>query len=81
MEPKRNKKIILITILITAVITGSIILAAMQFMNYNTDNSNQMKVASKSTDGTNDSGERKIIYWKAPMDPLEFYEEPGKIQH
>ncbi len=45
MEPKRNKKIILITILITAVITGSIILAAMQFMNYNADNSNQMKVA------------------------------------
>jgi Cu(I)/Ag(I) efflux system membrane fusion protein/cobalt-zinc-cadmium efflux system membrane fusion protein len=24
------------------------------------------------------SGERKIIYWRAPMDPNEIYDEPGK---
>ena len=24
------------------------------------------------------SGERKIIYWRAPMDPNEIYEQPGK---
>jgi membrane fusion protein, copper/silver efflux system len=78
MDPKRNKKIIPITILITAVITGLIIWAAMQLMNDNVNNGSQTNIASKSTDGTNDSGERKIIYWKAPMDPLEIYDEPGK---
>ncbi len=24
------------------------------------------------------SGERKILYWRAPMDPMEIYEAPGK---
>ncbi|MCB0750593.1 MAG: efflux RND transporter periplasmic adaptor subunit, partial [Ignavibacteriae bacterium] len=24
------------------------------------------------------SGERKILYWRAPMDPNEIYDEPGK---
>jgi len=27
---------------------------------------------------TSEAKERKIIYWKAPMDPTEIYEEPGK---
>ncbi|HCY86231.1 MAG TPA: efflux RND transporter periplasmic adaptor subunit, partial [Desulfobacteraceae bacterium] len=27
---------------------------------------------------TPDTGDRKIVYWKAPMDPTEIYDEPGK---
>ena len=32
----------------------------------------------KSSGGTKSSGERKILYWRAPMDPNEVYDEPGK---
>lgn len=28
--------------------------------------------------GADDSGERQIAYWRAPMDPMEIYDEPGK---
>ncbi|MFU8770746.1 MAG: heavy metal-binding domain-containing protein, partial [Desulfotignum sp.] len=28
--------------------------------------------------GNDGSKEREIIYWKAPMDPTEIYDEPGK---
>ncbi len=34
-------------------------------------------VPMKNTASTN-SGERKILYWRAPMDPNEIYDEPGK---
>jgi len=32
----------------------------------------------KSNGSTNSSGERIILYWRAPMDPNEIYDEPGK---
>ena len=31
-----------------------------------------------STSGNVKSGERKILYWRAPMDPNEIYDHPGK---
>ena len=31
-----------------------------------------------STSGISKSGERKILYWRAPMDPNEIYDHPGK---
>lgn len=36
-------------------------------------------IKSSVQTGTGEPGqERKVIYWRAPMDPLEIYEEPGK---
>jgi len=32
----------------------------------------------KINGNTKSSGERKILYWRAPMDPNEIYDEPGK---
>mgnify|MGYP005840958575 CR=1 FL=1 len=32
---------------------------------------------SAAASGTG-SGEREILYWRAPMDPMEIYDEPGK---
>lgn len=34
------------------------------------------KAAAKDT--PTDAGERKIVYWRAPMDPLEIHDAPGK---
>lgn len=73
MDSKSTKKIILITILITVVITGSLIWVATKLFT-----SNPTEITNASTGGINDSGERKIKYWKAPMDPTEIYEAPGK---
>lgn len=32
----------------------------------------------RSNGNTKSTGERKIVYWRAPMDPNEIYDEPGK---
>lgn len=37
-----------------------------------------MKLVPKKGSGSSLTGERKILYWKAPMDPNEIYDEPGK---
>jgi len=39
---------------------------------------NPIKNGSKSA--AQSDGERKIIYWRAPMNPNEIYDEPGKSQ-
>ena len=78
MDPKSNKKIIIITVLTTVVTTASIIWAVMQFMNGHTDSGTQMNAARNTASGTIDSNERKVIYWRAPMDPMEIYDDPGK---
>ncbi|MCG8565230.1 MAG: efflux RND transporter periplasmic adaptor subunit, partial [Desulfobacterales bacterium] len=36
------------------------------------------KMKAMPMDGAPAQAERKIIYWKAPMDPTEIYDEPGK---
>ena len=38
-----------------------------------------IKGSTKKSD-SNDSGEKKIIYWRAPMNPNEVYDAPGKSQ-
>lgn len=40
---------------------------------------NLTPIKSKSTN-TNSSGEGEIIYWRAPMNPNEIYDSPGKSQ-
>jgi len=37
-----------------------------------------VKAAASGGQDEKESGERKIIYWRAPMDPMEIYEAPGK---
>lgn len=37
-----------------------------------------MKLVPKKGTGGKESGEKKILYWRAPMDPNEIYDEPGK---
>ncbi len=34
--------------------------------------------AEAATQGSQTSGERKILYWQAPMNPTEIYDAPGK---
>jgi len=38
----------------------------------------EMKLTPIKNNGNKSSGERKILYWRAPMDPNEIYDEPGK---
>ncbi|HRP94092.1 MAG TPA: efflux RND transporter periplasmic adaptor subunit [Ignavibacteriaceae bacterium] len=38
----------------------------------------EMNLTPIKNDNKKSSGERKIIYWRAPMDPNEIYEAPGK---
>ncbi len=37
-----------------------------------------MKLTPVKNDASAQSGERKILYWVAPMDPNEIYDQPGK---
>ena len=37
-----------------------------------------MKLVPMKNTSSSNSGERKILYWRAPMDPNEIYDKPGK---
>ncbi|MBA3010955.1 MAG: efflux RND transporter periplasmic adaptor subunit [Proteobacteria bacterium] len=67
-----NKRIIGLTILFTALVTGVIVFYLLTAMGL--DNRSQ----TSGQAGKSNAKERKIIYWKAPMDPTEIYEQPGK---
>ena len=78
MEQKSNKKLIFLTILLTAIVTASVFFALNKFtgINLGQDKSANVMAQAKADDpGTKD---RKIIYWRAPMDPMEIYDEPGQ---
>jgi len=70
-----NIKSIVLTVILTALITGSAVFFILTFL-----------VSPPSRDAGSPSAlteagasaEREIIYWKAPMDPTEIYDEPGK---
>ncbi|WP_457551461.1 efflux RND transporter periplasmic adaptor subunit [Desulfobacula sp.] len=78
MEQKTNKKLIILTVLITFAITAIAFFGVAKFMGINsiqgliTDGAGQDQTQKK------DSKEKKIIYWQAPMNPTEIYDEPGK---
>ncbi len=38
----------------------------------------EMKLVPKNKSDSAINGERKILYWRAPMDPNEIYDKPGK---
>ena len=39
---------------------------------------NMELIPKRDTPGAKGSSEREIVYWKAPMDPMEIYNAPGK---
>ena len=61
-----------LTIVLTALITGIAVFYLMTSLGFNTDTPTTGQATKEGTK------EQKIIYWKAPMDPTEIYEEPGK---
>ena len=79
MQTEYKKKSIIITIIITAVITGSVVWGLMTYIIPATDHTtSSIKAANDDQSKKEQNGDRKIIYWRAPMDPMEIYEEPGK---
>jgi membrane fusion protein, copper/silver efflux system len=83
MEQKSNKKLIFLTILITIIVTGASIFALLK-LNGIPLNQSQISPAIEQSQTDNNGPQtpqdqsRKIIYWRAPMDPMEIYDEPGK---
>jgi Cu(I)/Ag(I) efflux system membrane fusion protein/cobalt-zinc-cadmium efflux system membrane fusion protein len=73
-----NKKAIGLTAIITALITGAVVYYALTTFGTGTSHSSGEQAVEQGSGGEAASKERKIIYWKAPMDPTEIYEEPGK---
>ncbi len=78
MEQKSNYKLIQVTVLITAVVTALIIFAAIKLAGINLNNTKGTHIIEQSQTDSNGSQNRKIVYWKAPMDPTEIYEQPGQ---
>lgn len=70
---KKNNTIIIV--ILTALITGCIVYLALTFLRPTGGGGTD---TAGSTTGDAASKERKVIYWKAPMDPTEIYDEPGK---
>lgn len=70
-----KKNNIIIIVIFTALISGSIVYLSLT--SFGPAGSGWTDKTPPQADGK-DSKERKIIYWKAPMDPTEIYEQPGK---
>ena len=78
MEQKSNRKLIVLTVFITAVITGAAFFAVFNFMGFNPNPGSHDGIVDQSEVQNTGAKERKIIYWQAPMNPTEIYDEPGK---
>ncbi len=88
----RNKKntiqLILATIIITALATGTGIMGMLKFFPHAlapvlagaSQAGTEMALTKPGikADVKSETFERKAIYWRAPMDPMEIYDEPGK---
>jgi len=70
-----KEKNTIIIVILTALITGCIVYLALTFLRPSGGGGTD---TAGSAAGDTASKERKIIYWKAPMDPTEIYDEPGK---
>jgi len=68
-----NKKSFVITVIVTALITGSTV-----YYGTRKGGTAVEKAVTQSTGNAPASKGKKIIYWKAPMDPTEIYDQPGK---
>jgi Cu(I)/Ag(I) efflux system membrane fusion protein/cobalt-zinc-cadmium efflux system membrane fusion protein len=70
-----NIKSTLLVIILTALITGTAVFFITTTIGPTSSESSKVR---SEQNGDAASKERKIIYWKAPMDPTEIYDEPGK---
>lgn len=78
MEQNNNRKRMVFTILITAVVTGSVFWAIFGWLTLHPGQGRDGKASGSAETQNTGSPDRKIIYWRAPMDPMEIYDEPGK---
>ena len=72
---KRNT--IIITIILAAVIA---VVALVSYWAGKHTSTSEMKMAGNTSkaSGQAKNDQRKILYWKAPMNPSEIYDHPGK---
>lgn len=78
MNQKSNQKRIILSVLITAVMTGSAFFAVFKYWGIGLEQGRQVNAVSQpETQGAGSQG-KKAIYWRAPMDPMEIYDAPGK---
>jgi membrane fusion protein, copper/silver efflux system len=59
--------------IILYIITGLVVIAAVVYFTTNSENSGKTTAAQ-----TPSKSGRKILYWRAPMNPTEIYNHPGK---
>ncbi len=77
MKNTKHLRIILISLMIIAVITGFVFFSGLTPVHSDAHLKTGLK-NSPSKENNSGSSEKKIIYWRAPMDPMEIYDEPGK---
>ncbi|MCG8633916.1 MAG: efflux RND transporter periplasmic adaptor subunit [Desulfobacterales bacterium] len=80
IEKRKFIRLIIISIVLTAAITGTLMFTLMRPGGHTAAPGPETARASiEARDGdTGTGGDREIIYWRAPMDPMEIYDEPGK---
>ncbi len=78
MEHKSNKKLIILTAVITAVVSGIIFFVLFDFMGIYPGNGRNSTVTGQAGTGKTGPKEHKVAYWQAPMNPTEIYNKPGK---
>ncbi len=54
------------------------LLAALLYIFAFSDGGNVSSSGSASSEDNGGSGERKVLYWRAPMNPNEVYDKPGQ---
>ncbi|MBU1340163.1 MAG: efflux RND transporter periplasmic adaptor subunit [Proteobacteria bacterium] len=78
MKQKSNRKLIILTVIITAVISGAAFFALFNLTGILPNSARHGDVVGQPETEKTGSKERKIIYWQAPMNPTEIYDNPGK---
>ncbi len=77
MDKMTQKKQMVIAIIVTALVTAlamALVISTVSSPGLDSGTAGTGKEASKADLGAG----KKIVYWKAPMDPTEIYETPGK---
>lgn len=69
---------LIMAIAATALITGTAVFFTVSFFKGEGSTNAVTATASDAQPGETAGTEREIIYWRAPMDPMEIYDEPGK---
>lgn len=78
MNKEKKQKYKLILILSVAVISGFVFITGLNSFSSVARKDQANPDISKMQNAGNGPRERKIIYWRAPMDPMEIYDKPGQ---